>query len=92
MHNWEQVSNPLDHWGLLMQEREREGGDEGRRKKGVWSKKKKMKIAQRDIDDFQNFDLSLWATKRITGGSERYGMGQVAQGSQEDPSQVRGWI
>ena len=36
----------------------------------MWSKKKKkekkMKIAQRDMDDFQNFDLSLWATKKKT--------------------------
>lgn len=46
----------------------------------MWSKKKKMKIAQRDIDDFQNFDLSLWATKRITGAQRGMGWGRLPKG------------
>ena len=61
----------------------------------MWSKKKKMKIAQRDMDDFQNFDLSLWATKRITEAQRGMGWGRLPKGpgrtSSPGEADLRAW-
>ena len=85
MHNWKLVvSNPWTTGFADAGEREKKGGDGGRRRKvgGWWSKKKKkkekkVKIAWRDTDDLQNFDLSLWATKKKTEAQRGRGWGRL---------------
>lgn len=86
MHNWKLVvSNPWTTGFADAGERERRRGRWGKEKEGGgwWSKKKKkkeekkMKIAWRGTDDFQNFDLSLWATKKKTEAQRGRGWGRL---------------